>query len=119
MGKLKFSFFAAAAMCTLSANAVTLPDIVGDGMVLQQNADARLWGWSSVGADVKVTTSWNGASYDTRADEKGRWSVAIATPPGPGAIGVLRLSGPGAVRLAEQCFRPLGHIFSMRRAAQG
>ena len=35
--------------------------------------------------------------------------VAIATPPGPGAIGVLRLSGPGAVRLAEQCFRPLGH----------
>ena len=28
--------------------------------------------------------------------------VAIATPPGPGAIGVLRLSGPGAVRLAEQ-----------------
>ena len=45
--------------------------------------------------------------------------VAIATPPGPGAIGVLRLSGPGAVRLAEQCFRPLGHIFSMRRAAQG
>ena len=35
--------------------------------------------------------------------------VAIATPPGPGAIGVLRLSGPGAVRLAERCFRPLGH----------
>ena len=80
MDKLKFSLFAAAAMCALSANAVTLPDIVGDGMVLQQNADARLWGWSSVGADVKVTTSWNGASYDTRADEKGRWSVAVATP---------------------------------------
>lgn len=80
MGKLKFSLFAAAAMCALSANAVTLPDIVGDGMVLQQNADARLWGWSSAGADVKVTTSWNGASYDTRADEKGRWSVAVATP---------------------------------------
>ena len=35
--------------------------------------------------------------------------VAIATPPGPGAIGVLRLSGPGAVRLAERCFQPLGH----------
>ncbi len=33
---------------------------------------------------------------------------AIATPPGPGAIGILRLSGPGAVAAAESCFNPLG-----------
>lgn len=34
--------------------------------------------------------------------------AAISTPPGPGAIGVLRLSGPRAIQIAEQCFRPLG-----------
>ena len=34
--------------------------------------------------------------------------AAIATPAGPGAIGILRLSGPGAAEIADACFRPLG-----------
>ena len=34
--------------------------------------------------------------------------AAISTPPGPGAIGILRLSGPRAVSVAEKCFKPLG-----------
>lgn len=34
--------------------------------------------------------------------------AAIATPAGPGAISILRLSGPGAAKLAARCFRPLG-----------
>lgn len=34
--------------------------------------------------------------------------AAISTPPGPGAIGILRLSGPEAVPIAERCFKPLG-----------
>ena len=31
--------------------------------------------------------------------------AAVATPPGPGGIGVIRVSGPAAERLANQCFR--------------
>jgi tRNA modification GTPase len=31
--------------------------------------------------------------------------AAVATPPGPGGIGVIRVSGPAAERLATQCFR--------------
>ena len=34
--------------------------------------------------------------------------AAISTPPGPGAIGILRLSGPMALQAAERCFKPLG-----------
>ena len=34
--------------------------------------------------------------------------AAIATPAGPGAIGILRLSGPRAAEIAAACFRPLG-----------
>ena len=34
--------------------------------------------------------------------------AAISTPAGPGAIGVLRLSGPRAADIAQACFRPLG-----------
>lgn len=32
--------------------------------------------------------------------------VAVATPPGTGAIGVVRLSGPQALRIAKEIFRP-------------
>ena len=34
--------------------------------------------------------------------------AAISTPPGPGAIGILRLSGRAAISTAEKCFKPLG-----------
>ena len=37
--------FAAAALASSAAMAeITLPDIVGDNMVLQQNTEARIWG---------------------------------------------------------------------------
>ena len=34
--------------------------------------------------------------------------AAVSTPPGLGAIGILRLSGPRAVEIAGRCFKPLG-----------
>ena len=34
--------------------------------------------------------------------------AAISTPPGPGAIGILRLSGPRSLEIAAKTFRPLG-----------
>lgn len=33
--------------------------------------------------------------------------AAVATPPGPGGVGIVRLSGPGAHRAAAQVFRPM------------
>lgn len=36
--------------------------------------------------------------------------AAIATPPGPGGVGILRLSGPGAGGAAAQVFRPAGKV---------
>ena len=32
----------------------------GDHMVLQQNADAAVWGYASPGSTVTVTPSWDG-----------------------------------------------------------
>ena len=34
--------------------------------------------------------------------------AALSTPPGPGAIGILRLSGPRALEIAQRVFHPLG-----------
>lgn len=64
-----------------AANALDIPEIFSDHMMLQQNTNARLWGWAKKGAEVKVTTSWNSAVYSVKADKQtGRWDVKVATP---------------------------------------
>lgn len=69
----------ALAGCTGMMNAVTLPDIIGDNMVLQQNSEARLWGWSDADV-VKVSVSWDNSVYQAHTDSDGRWHVDVATP---------------------------------------
>ena len=59
---------------------VRLPHIICDNMVLQQQTDARLWGWAQAGKTVKVTTSWNKEVVSTKADKNGKWLVKVKTP---------------------------------------
>ena len=65
----------------LSAQAkVRLPNIIGDNMVLQQQTEARLWGWTKPGQTVRVTTSWNDEAVSAKADKDGKWLVKVKTP---------------------------------------
>lgn len=65
----------------LASAAVELPDIISDNAVLQQQTDAKLWGWAKPGSTVKVNTSWNNRDYTAKSDKKsGRWEVKVATP---------------------------------------
>lgn len=61
-------------------SAIELPDQIGDHAVLQQQSDAKLWGWAKPGAKVTVTPSWSKKAVTTTADKTGRWSVRVATP---------------------------------------
>ncbi len=71
-----FAFIAAGASAK-----VELPDIISDNAVLQQNADAKLWGWNKPGTSVNVTPSWNHKTYTTKSDSKtGRWELTVSTP---------------------------------------
>ena len=72
-------FLAALAVTFRVAAKVELPEIIGSDMMLQQNADARLWGWADPDAAVKIRTSW-GEKVATRSDADGRWSVTVKTP---------------------------------------
>ena len=38
---------------------IKLSNILTDNMVLQQNAQVAIWGWSDPGETVKIITSWN------------------------------------------------------------
>jgi sialate O-acetylesterase len=72
---------AALALITVSGQAkVRLPHLICDNMVVQQQTDARLWGWAKAGNEVKVTTSWNGKTVTAKADKAGKWLVKVATP---------------------------------------
>ena len=72
---------AALAILATSAQAkVRLPHILGDNMILQQNTDARLWGWAKPGRTVKVTTSWTKDVVTAKADQDGRWLLTVKTP---------------------------------------
>ena len=53
---------------------VTLPSILGDNMVLQQQTEVELWGKARPNAVVTVKTSWN------NRDGKGNWSLKVSTP---------------------------------------
>lgn len=64
-----------------AAAKIRLPEIIGNDMVLQQNAEVRLWGWAEPHAAVTVETSW-GAKSAVNSDADGRWSVAVRTPAG-------------------------------------
>lgn len=83
---------------------IRLPWFISDGMVLQQGTRAALWGWAKPGAVVRVITSWNNASYSTRADEDGKWKLMVTTPVvSNGAISEdgLKLAGPHTISVSD------------------
>ena len=49
-------------------------------MVLQQNAEAAVWGYASPGSTITVTPSWDGKAYLAKADARGHWTAYLKTP---------------------------------------
>ena len=59
---------------------VRLPRMLTDHMVLQQNAEVTLWGWTAAaGATVDIETSW-GAKTRVRSNGNGEWRAKVKTP---------------------------------------
>jgi sialate O-acetylesterase len=59
---------------------VRLPHILGDEMVVQQDADVRLWGWDTPGRQVRVTTSWGNQSETVKTGKDGKFLLTVHTP---------------------------------------
>ena len=79
MKRYLLATFLAFSVAALQAK-VRLPHILGDNMILQQDTDARLWGWAKPGKTVKVTTSWSRDVATAKADADGRWLLTVHTP---------------------------------------
>ena len=56
-----------------------LPGPMSDGMVLQRNAEAHIYGTGTPGQTVRVMTSWDKRSYSVRPGQDSTWCVAVRT----------------------------------------
>lgn len=64
----------------LTAASLRLPHMLSNHMVLQQNTQARIWGWNDPGKKVTVTTSWDQRQRSVATDAQGNWQVMLPTP---------------------------------------
>lgn len=67
--------------CAAMQAKITLPSVISDNMVLQQNTEASLWGTADPGAKVTIKTGWSKQKTVVTADAvTGKWLVKVATP---------------------------------------
>ena len=55
---------------------VKLPKLVSDGMVLQRDANVKIWGWASDGE--KIFVHFIDSTYSTAANKNGEWEVVLS-----------------------------------------
>ncbi len=67
-------------LCAAAAAKVTLPKIFTNGMVMQRETTANLWGEANASATVKITTSWDKKTYVAKSDSEGHWRTSVRTP---------------------------------------
>ncbi len=71
----------AALLVSVSAFAkLELRQPCSDGMVLQQQTPAVVWGKADPGQRVTVVPSWDRRKYTAQADADGFWQVSVQTP---------------------------------------
>ncbi len=80
--KKLMTLFIALFFASTSFAKVTLPEIMSDNMVLQQNAKVKIWGKSNPNSVITVTPSWNNVNVQTKSDASGNWIAVLETPAG-------------------------------------
>lgn len=80
MRRLIILLLSLVASCAMMSAKVVLPSLVGDNMVLQQNANVRIWGWSIPANKIDVSASWTSETFSCKSDKTGYWEVIVPTP---------------------------------------
>lgn len=68
-------------LCSVLDAKVTLPSVLSDNMVLQQDTEVALWGKAAPGRKVTIKVGWSkGKTVVTADPETGKWLARVATP---------------------------------------
>jgi len=63
--------------CLVNAFGQTrLPALISDGMVLQREAEVKIWGWDK--AQQKVTVNFIGNTYEAYTSDSGKWEAPVS-----------------------------------------
>jgi sialate O-acetylesterase len=75
--KIIYAFIVAATMAAphLVHGQVKLPRLIRDSMILQRDANIKIWGWAS--RSEKISVKFNNKIYKTTAGTDGKWSVSL------------------------------------------
>lgn len=68
--------------------AVHMPEVFASHMVMQRNSDVEIWGWGHPMENIKVSTSWDEAVYETQVDNQGNWRIVAQTSEGGGPYSI-------------------------------
>jgi sialate O-acetylesterase len=69
---------------------VTLPKMISDGLILQRDKPARIWGFAD--PQERVTVTFDGNNYYARADRKGNWLVLLPSTPWNGKTYTIKVN---------------------------
>jgi sialate O-acetylesterase len=87
---------------TLQAE-ITLPKIIGSGMVLQRESQAAIWGSADPGESVTITCSWIKTPISVKADTDGNWLAKLKTGQAGGPH-TIKLTASSAITLEDVLF---------------
>jgi sialate O-acetylesterase len=65
----------ALAMGYMVAGQVVLPKLISNGMVLQRDAEVKIWGWA--GKQEKIHVTFLNNSYETITSDSGTWTIVL------------------------------------------
>ena len=88
---------------------VTLPNVIGNNMVLQRNMQVPIWGWASAGEEISVTLSTQAEGVEplfsttATADAEGNWQVKLPAIAAGGPY-TLRVNGSNTIELTNVLF---------------
>ena len=54
---------------------ISLPTFFSDNMVLQQNTEAAIWGWTDQAGNISITTTWTGVKVTVTPVNQFGWFV--------------------------------------------
>jgi sialate O-acetylesterase len=60
--------------------ALKLPALIGNNMVLQQNATINVWGWADEGETISIKAGWLQTAVFATTSADGKWETSIKTP---------------------------------------
>ncbi|XAM00546.1 hypothetical protein OT109_03980 [Phycisphaeraceae bacterium D3-23] len=78
---------------------VSLPSVIGDHMVLQRDAEVRIWGWADAGEQVDLVFA--GQEHSVRADADGNWSVMLDAMEASAQGRPLVIEGTNRIEIAD------------------